>query len=315
MVKEPIEQESASVLPHDAFAVLGNETRIAIIQAMWEAYDLEASDNTVLFSELYDRVDHDDTGNFNYHLGKLTGHFVRQTETGYELSSVGLRIAQSVIAGTIGEGPRIGPTEIDADCPLCGASVEITYERQYLHARCTRCTGLWPGNEGTKGKLFRFSLPPVGVADRTPEEAFHAAVTHFLNGVRSYRNGVCSSCSGVVDERVDVCESHAPGEDGTCPNCNRHHMIEVTALCGQCKRGVTGPLTIAVLLEPSVTEFYREHGVDHRFESWETFKRSMAIDEVLVATDPVRMRLTVPCEDDRLQLTLDETATVLDVDR
>lgn len=315
MAEEGTEEEPSGVPPDDAFAVLGNETRLVIVQALWEAYDPHASDNAVPFSELYNRVGHDDTGNFNYHLGKLTDHFVTQTETGYVLTSIGFRVARAVVAGMIDEQPSVGPTEIDADCPLCDASVETLYADHHLSARCTRCAGLWQGADDQEGYLFKFSFPPAGLADRTPEEAFHATVTTVFTNVRSYRNGVCPTCSGVVEERLDVCASHDPREDGGCPECGRRHMSEVSTVCTQCKGWSRGPLTIAILLNPIVTEFYREHGIDIEFESWESFKRGQTIHEELLGTDPIRVQVTVPCEDDRLRITFDETLAVVDADR
>lgn len=71
------EADDAVLAPDDAFAVLGNETRLGILRALWDAYNPQETDNSVPFSEFYDRVGFDDTGNFNYRLGKLTGDFVR----------------------------------------------------------------------------------------------------------------------------------------------------------------------------------------------------------------------------------------------
>ncbi|MFT4933083.1 MAG: DNA-binding transcriptional ArsR family regulator, partial [Natronomonas sp.] len=63
----------------EVFAVLADDTRVAILQALWETEDYEAS-----FSELRDAVGMRDSGQFNYHLDKLVGPFVAKAEDGYE---------------------------------------------------------------------------------------------------------------------------------------------------------------------------------------------------------------------------------------
>ncbi len=76
----------------DAFEILGNETRLAILFALWEAMDpgsplSEPSDPAVSFSDLKERVGIRDSGQFNYHLDKLVGPFVDQSEEGYTLTN------------------------------------------------------------------------------------------------------------------------------------------------------------------------------------------------------------------------------------
>lgn len=69
--------EDSGLPPDEAFAVLGDESRIDILKSLGEAND------QLSFSELYERVDTPDSGQFSYHLDKLLGHFVRKTDDGY----------------------------------------------------------------------------------------------------------------------------------------------------------------------------------------------------------------------------------------
>lgn len=69
----------------DAFEILGNDTRLAILLALWEAKEpgppfAEPSERAVSFSELRDRVGVKDSGQFNYNLDKLVGAFIEQAE-------------------------------------------------------------------------------------------------------------------------------------------------------------------------------------------------------------------------------------------
>lgn len=80
--------------PDEAFAVLGNETRLAILLA------LEGTDDELGYSELKRQVGVYDSGRFNYHLNKLLGHFIEGSDDGYRLRDVGRRAAQAVVAET-----------------------------------------------------------------------------------------------------------------------------------------------------------------------------------------------------------------------
>ena len=62
--------------PAEAFSVVGNETRLAILEALWAA-----PERPVTFSELRSRVGMADSAQCNYHLYRLTGQFVAKTTT------------------------------------------------------------------------------------------------------------------------------------------------------------------------------------------------------------------------------------------
>ncbi|AGB17022.1 hypothetical protein Halru_2440 [Halovivax ruber XH-70] len=316
--------DAATLAPDDAFAVLANETRFEIVRALWELYepddpanvvkfaDLYDGDTAVTFSELYDRVGYGDTGNFNYHIEQLTDHFVRRTDSGYELTEAGFEIARAVIAGTVSERPSIDTAEIDATCPRCDAPVVVSYENHHVKVSCSQCLGIWQNAAGDEGVLFTFAFPPAGLSHRTPDEAFHATLAYNFNRIRSFIHGVCPDCSSVVEGSLDICEPHEPGGRGGCPDCHRRHRIEVSTVCNRCKSVARGPLTIAIFAHPTLISFLHDHGAVHHFASWETFHLAQTVSEDVVDTDPVRIRLTVPCDDDRLQLTLDESLEVVD---
>jgi hypothetical protein len=83
--ESPEDVTDAETLPPDqALALLGNETRIAILRVI-----ASADEETVPFSILRERVGIDDSGQFNYHLNKLTGYYVRRTTDGYALHQTG----------------------------------------------------------------------------------------------------------------------------------------------------------------------------------------------------------------------------------
>lgn len=308
------DETMSTLSPDDAFTVLGNETRIAILQALWEAYNPTAEDNTVSFSDLYDSVDIRNTGNFSYHLDKLVGRFVEQTETGYTLTPAGFDVVQAVIAGTMTEDPRFGPTQIQASCPLCDAPVEVAYADNTLTCSCTTCAGIWTTDDGDQ-YLLRFALRPAGVEERTAEEAFRATLRYTFHKIAAKRIGVCLECSGNVESVLDICRNHDTVKETRCPNCGRPHMAEVTDICRTCKASARGPVRMAIFAHPTVTAFYHDHGIDHRFASWDAFRRSHNVREELASEDPLELQLSIPAGDEELHLTVDEDLELVDVSR
>jgi len=316
--------DSTRLSPEEAFAVLANETRFAIVRALWERYelfemtnvvefaDLYEEDTAVPFSTLYESVGYGDTGNFNYHLEQLVDHFVRRTDTGYELTEAGFEIARAVVAGTVRELPAIESTAIDEGCVRCDGTVIIDYDNHHVVASCSRCSGIWHDETGEDGVLFTLPFPPRGLTDRTAEEAFHATIAYNFHRIESFIAGICPDCSGVVETSLDVCTDHEFDDRGGCPDCFRQHQFEVAEVCRSCKSIARGPLTIAILCHPTVRSFYHASDAAFPFASWESFRRAQTIEEELLETDPLRIRLTVPCGDDRLRLDLDETLDVVE---
>ena len=322
--ESPLEAAAGAAGPHavDAFRLLSDETRMAILLALWEASDPEGTDDALQFSELYDRVGYDDTGNFNYHLGKLTGHFVAETDEGYELRNAGQKIVNAVIAGR-GLGERtLAPTEIDHACHRCGGPVVLGYEDEYLYLRCTECEGnIGPDSteQAPRGTHMVWDFDPAGLADRTPGELFVAGTIEFVREVGLLMRGVCPECSGAAEASLHVCESHEAPPGEVCPDCGTRDTVRVSQTCSVCKHGASFPAEAVVHDHPAVIAFCHEHGVDRTYdlddpetcgELWEHF---MTYEHELVSEDPVRIRVSVPAGDDVLHLTLDGDLDVIDV--
>ncbi|WP_254545031.1 winged helix-turn-helix domain-containing protein [Halomarina pelagica] len=311
MTTQPNDDGTSALSPDGAFTLLGNATRMGILRALWEAYDPYAADNAVPFSELYDRVGIDDTGNFNYHLGRLIDHFVRRTDGGYELATPGFAIVRAVIAGTATENPILDPAVVDATCGRCDSPVEITYEDGTVWARCTECEGYWPQRDG---RIFGFGLPPEGLRNRESDEIFDATIAYSIRRFETMSDGVCPACGGTVDASLAACEDHEVGYD-LCDACGFYFLGILTFVCESCKFAWRSPSWAPVHRHPAVVSFYYERGIEHASVSWEAICRSFEWREELLATDPTRLRITVPHRGDELRVVLDETGTVVEVDR
>ncbi|MEF8799690.1 MAG: helix-turn-helix domain-containing protein [Halolamina sp.] len=319
--ESPLEEAAGAADRHatEAFELLANETRLAILLALWNTHEPFAGDDALSFSELRDRVGMRDSGQFNYHLGKLEGEFVKSTEKGYKLRPAGKKIIWAVIAGVGLENPTLERTEIGISCPLCDASTAITYRDGRLFQLCTECSGHYSdSDEFPPGTLFTWRFEPAGLNDRTPEEVYAAASLGMLHQSLAMIEGTCPECSGAVTPEIEVCDEHDPGIDDVCPNCGRQDQILTLYQCSVCKFGMGGAPSGIVSQHPAVIAFYYDHGVNFQYNlDFEQVKRVLELGEShehsLESMDPLRVRVTVQYEGDEMELVLDEKMNVLEV--
>lgn len=312
------EIELDGMSPEEAFAVLGDGTRLDIIRALWRAGalheydDLDTSATTIPFSELRRRVDVDDNGQFNYHLSKLTPHFVRQTDGGYRLSEAGKKIARTVIAIAGEHSPDVAE-EVNTECPVCGATMTVTYDDQWLRFTCTECEGVF-GDTVPEGTILQSPFPPAGLSGQTPDEALTTGIYRCMLDLTYMMQGVCRECAGSIQATISVCDDHEVADGNTCEACGSPFATWGEIRCGTCQFGKRLPIEICVMGLAPVIAFLYQQEVDVLAPS---------IDEIVdvlgtqfstsVTEDPIRVRVTIDAGDDELTLTLDDEMTVLDV--
>ena len=312
----PLEAAAGAASPETvgALKLLANETRLAILLALWEAYEPFTEENDVSFSELRDQVGVQDPGNFNYHLNQLTDHFVDETDGGYALRNAGITVVQTVIAGT-GLGPQTQPpTEIDMSCHRCGAPVELSYEDAILHICCTACEGnVSPSHvsEAKRGTLISGHFAPAGLGERTLDQLLVAFTLKFISIVGLYGRGVCTSCSGPVEQTVTICEAHEAPPEELCPNCGTRDEVRVDYVCEVCKYVGTHPAHIALLDHPHVVRFSHRNNIplssdlNDASDCSRFWKNFFAREQTLVSTEPVSIQVAVPGNGETIQLTVD----------
>lgn len=301
--------DSAALPPDDAFTLLGDTTRIAILEALWRAYDPYTGDDAVTFSDLCDAVGTDDTGNFNYHLGRLTGHFVRRTNAGYELTEPGFKVVRAVVAGGLTDDPTVESAPVDAACGRCGGRVEVTYEAGTTWARCGECEGYWPRRGG---EIFGFSLPPAGLRGRDPDEVFDATIAYSVHRFEAMSRGVCPECGSAVDAALSVCADHDGG--GVCDACDSYFAGVVVSVCDACTFAWRSPDYAPVSHHPALVAFYYDHGVEHVPATWDGIRRGFDWAEEPLGTDPPSLRITAALDGDSRSFVLDSTGTVVSVE-
>ena len=321
--ESPLEAAARVIDPHatEAFALLGDETRLAILLALWEEYDPHATGNAVPFSRIAERIDYDDPGNLRYHLEKLRGQFVQQRAAGegYELRGTGMKLIRAVIAGAGVEETTMGTTEIEQGCPLCGAPTAIEYRDGCLFWTCTECAGPTPEATDTDGFLSATPFDPTGLTDRTPEEIRLASLAVAGRKIRLMFDGFCPDCSGSVEGWLECCDDHDPA--GVCEHCGKQFAAWARFQCQTCKQhGVSSPKTLA-LFHPAVISFYDDHGVSIRFRAddfenaCQVFSHMHDHDMDIVSTDPLGVTVTASMNDEEVRLSFDETGNVVDVRR
>ena len=321
-VDSPLDTAAGAAGPAatEAFALLANETRLAILLVLWESYHPAAEDNAVSFSELYEQIDYDNAGNFSYHLDQLDGQFIRKRAEpeGYELRDTGLSLVKTVIAGAGVADASLDPVDIDRPCSLCRGTTAVSYEDGVLYQICTDCDGVSTEAALPDGYLNATTFPPAGLTDRSPAELVAAAEVTAYRRMQTMVEGICSACSGPVDALLETCSGHNP--DGVCENCGRAHAVWARFQCRVCKdHHVTTPAVLSVF-HPAVVAFYYEHGVSPRWHAREFDGLPRVGDDqldhrmALVSEDPPRVEVTICLDGDELGLMFDETVSVVGVD-
>ncbi|WP_372910543.1 winged helix-turn-helix domain-containing protein [Salinigranum sp.] len=305
--------QTGGVSPAAAFSRLANETRVAILRALGESgerdprrfpykpFDTDDPEG-LSYSELRARADVNDSGRFNYHLGKLLDVFVEQSGDTYRLSWLGVLAFRFVVAGVLHDQVTLEPFETDSACGECGTPLEASYPRGRLFVlECPDCSC----------RVAGVDIPTHAVRNRSRAELLRVVDKRQRAQLSLLRDGICYWCAGRVDGAVHRLPS------GTVDGVRRTQPV-VTLLCRDCG-GVRFPSVGSVVAtDPRVGAFLVQHttdDADDRF-CWE-WPFTTASDAVtLQSTDPLVLTVDVVAEDDaRLAVTVDETGTVAGVER
>jgi hypothetical protein len=278
------------VEPAKAFSVVGNETRLAILEALWRA-----DADVVRFSRLREAVGVRDSAQFNYHLQELVGQFVAGGDDGYELKYAGKAVVRALLAGEFTHDPEWEAFEIDGECVACGATLVAEYVDETIAVACPDC-GHAHGE---------YAFPPGGLADRSREEvlaAFDQRVRH-LHCLAA--DGVCPECNGKMHSEVERGGDCCLGAD-----------LRVEHECAQCGHSLCSAVGLVLLDQSDVVTFHREHGVDLNATPywrlpWCVSDRHTTVER----EDPLRIAVDVPLDEETLHVELDADLQVVDVER
>ena len=275
----------------DAFGVLADPVRVEILAALWQT-----GESSLQYSALLEDVGVQDSGRFNYHLSKLTDHFVAKTDAGYRLRPSGLLVVNAIYAGSYVDAPVRGGLDVGGACPACGGDLVGEYDEGMFRVTCAEC--------GTQS--FMLSFPPRGVETRNDDELLHAVSVHARSHSRRANSGLCPFCGGAMDGTLELdADSALPVSTLVRRECGN---------CGVVNRSSVG---FAVLEHPAVAGFLHEQGVPRDAPPW-CFPWCLAGDAVTVTSrDPPRVTVDATAEgaETALRVTVDEDGRVAATER
>ncbi len=300
MINEAHANEGARLAPAEAFAIIGNETRLKILQILFEE-----KFRPMTFAELRKRVGMRDGSQFNYHLKKLEGPFVRKTDEGYDLRHAGFNVVRTIVEGSFTDHPRIPPFETGGPCVECGAPLHAQYEHEMVFVRCSSCEAMHAMG----------MLPPGALIGRTDHEMLTAFDRWRRQNFGLAVNGICYMCGGkntgtLVRDPEDV-RIKAPVSPIDFPSSD----LGIKYQCEQCDVWDFGSAGQHILDHPDVIAFHRDHGIDlNAVPFWELDWVISNERTTVVTEEPLRVRVTIPLNNEELRTTLDETFGVSNVE-
>jgi|GEM_PF-1272341 len=224
----------------DVFAALADDTRLDILLSIMEAASYRGP---LSYSEAMAAADVEDSGKFNYHLGKLQENFVYEFDGEYYPTTAAWDLYTPLLSGRLRDNdlePRAAP--LDVPCMACGRRLEASYDYEFT-VRCTDCERVVFGS-------------PVG--PEVGAEADLAALARELDRTdrqfgRLLLGERCISCGGEGTVTLTPSPPHAWAPTAT---------TAITA-CETCGEGFQ-PRSIGQLLlvHPAVVEYAEEHGID-----------------------------------------------------
>jgi len=311
---EVVDEPDHDADPTDAFAVLGNEVRMAALRALLAA-EREASpdaDAALTFSELFEATPADETAGFAYHLRQLTDRFCRQTDDErYVLTYAGREVARAIRAGTYTDSVDVDPIPVDDPCPFCGETDLVARGTDnYVAIGCEACDR----------PTLTLPFPPGGHHGHARENLLEAFDRHHRHRLALLADGVCPECSAPAEARVgyrddetavDGGESGADAteaQDAAAGSVSRRPQVAFD--CEHCGCQLRSPVTLAVLEHPAVVAFYHRHGVDVRDRPlWNVGEEW---GERVVSEEPWCVRASTRLDGDVLSLFVAENLDVVE---
>lgn len=272
--------------PDEVFALLGDETRVQILQVLGGEVD-----EPITFSELQDRLGMSDSGQFNYHLRKLVGHFVRKVEEGYELTYAGKQLMGALHAGTYTASATMEPLEIESPCPVCEGTLVATYEDEHVVMSCEDCAE-WRNV---------FPFPPGALEGFEGPELIDALDRWMWSLMERIYAGFCPNCSARLEGHVRIASEDAAG-------------ARVSFHCQQCDEEADFSLHTLAFFDMDAACFFNEHGLDLRTAPLWEIGDQIDNDVEILSEDPVTARIQLSMDGHTFEATIGPDLELRDIE-
>lgn len=286
--------------PTAVFGLLDNETRIGILETLWDERGGPLS-----FSALREAVGVRDSGQFNYHLDQLVDRFVVRGEDGYELTQAGKLINGAIAAGAYTADVSIDPIELPTECQSCGSEQRLTYEDEKVSVACSSCP-----------IEFTFIAPPGVFAGASREEVPDIASRYLRVMLTETFNGFCCICNGPTTPQVTTVDDFGELPSPTATELDEHSTEFPLAQfeCQRCSELVTSGLDLALVDHPAVVSFHHDHGIDIRDRPAWSFVKFGPDRARFRDRSPIRAAVTYTLDDESLTLVVDEDLDILEIE-
>ena len=296
----------------DAFKPLGNETRVAVLRAMFETEEGHLRPTTRTFSELFEATGESTTAGFAYHLRQLVGPYLRKRDDeAYELTYAGLQVGRGLAAGTYTESVDRDAVELGESCPLCeAADLSLRATDNVATVGCDACDR----------ELLALPFPPGGFRSHEADSLPAAFDRHHRHRIGLMADGNCPECGGRVEGCVDLAgddASRGEAEDGAGDEDDEDGETPPRAPasldCAACGYALGCPVTLTTLAHPAVVSFFHDHGVDLRDRPiWNV---GPEWHERVVSVDPLAVRVSATLDGETFALYVGRDLTVVHADR
>jgi DNA-binding transcriptional ArsR family regulator len=280
--------DEVAATPREAFSLLGHEVRLEILLALLDGW-AAAQTEPRRYSELMRAIGMEDSGKFNYHLGRLRGAYLRKTEAGYVPTASATALYRAVLAHrpTV-EADRTELTP-GVDCPDCGEPLVGIHEGGFFTLRCRACEGVVDG--------FTYPLPKNALDGRTDEAVLRVVNRRGRSQIGLARTGQCPDCVGrtTVTVRADDAGTDEQPVGIACDTRSWHVR--------------TGYL-LPLLADPRVTRALSGVGLPVT----ETYPWALPTPTATVTgTDPYRLDLRIEGDGGTVTLTVDDELGLRDI--
>jgi len=268
----------------EAFALLGHDIRLNILEVLLDNW-VAAYTDPVQYTELMDAAEVEDSGKFNYHLGKLRGRYVQKVDDGYVPTAAATALYRAVVAHQPTQEPKRTRLDVDSECPRCNAGLSGIHDRGFLSVDCGSCDE-WTG--------FSYPFPKNGFADRTDEEIVRATHQRCKHDLAIARSGQCPFCAATTTIEIQVDAIR----EGNVP------AVEIR--CNACSFYVGTDVLFPLLLDTRVIVILTNAGIPLEHYEWELPERETEIS----SQNPLRIQVTLTGDEATATIVVDDCLDV-----